>query len=425
MFLRAVTFLLLFPLMCFAKPLDKVAAIVNDSVITESELSAQVELLRAQIEAKRMEVPSEKALRRQVLDHLIDVELQLSLAKQHRLSVEETEIDRAIEKIASRNNLSLDAFQEALKGQGLSWKQYRENLKKEMILARLQQKAVAKDVMVSEEQIEDYMKNGFVPDRSQFVYHLQNIVVPLSEEPSPEQVLRAKNKALELLKKIKKGEDFNRIAIEQSSGEFALEGGDLGKRHLAELPELFAKEVIKMKAGEVAGPLRAGNGFQLIKLISASDETEKYKIQKTHVRHILLKPDASMTPEEVYKQAKNISTQLRAGKNFALMAKQYSLDAQSALNGGDLGWVGPGELIPEFEQAMTKLALHQISEPVKSVFGWHIIEVLERKKINDAKGYQRAQIKRFLEERKFIEAVQNWQQHLRATAYINIIDQTA
>ncbi len=403
--------------------LDKVVAVVNNSVITESELNKQVELTKKQILAQKMQVPADSILRKQVLQHLIDVNVQLQMAKQHGLAVDETELNQAIEKIAAANHATLTQLREEITKQGMTWNEYRENIRKEMLLSNLQQKAVGKDAFVTNEQVEQYLKaEGGIVDRTALTYHLQNIVIPLSEEPTSEQVKKAKNKAESLLTMIKKGDDFSRLAIENSSGEFALEGGDLGERHLAELPELFAKEVVNMKAGQVVGPLRAGNGFQLIKLVSIGGNNQHHVITKTHVRHILLKPDPSMLPEDSKKQVNNIYQQLKAGKDFALMAKQYSLDSASAVKGGDLGWVPPGVLVPEFENVMDKLSVNDISQPVKSQFGWHIIQVLGRKQEDDSEAFKKQQVRQFLQQRKFADAVQNWQQHIRSDAYVNIIE---
>ncbi|KTC80516.1 peptidylprolyl isomerase [Legionella cherrii] len=403
--------------------LDKVVAVVNNGVITESELNKQVELTRKQILAQKMQVPAAPVLRKQVLQHLIDVNVQLQMAKQHGLTVDDTELNQAIEKIAAMNHATLTQLREEIARQGMSWNEYRENIRKEMLLSHLQQKAVGRDAMVTNEQVEQYLKTeGGIVDRTALTYHLQNIVIPLNEEPTSEQVKKAKSKAEFLLTKIKKGDDFSRLAIENSSGEFALEGGDLGDRHLAELPELFAKEVVNMKVGQVVGPLRAGNGFQLIKLVSIGGENQHHIITKTHVRHILLKPDPSMLPQDSKKQVNNIYQQVKAGKDFALMAKQYSLDSASAVKGGDLGWVAPGVLVPEFEKVMDKLAVNEISPPVKSQFGWHIIQVLGRKQEDDSEAFKKQKVRQFLQQRKFAEAVQNWQQHIRSDAYINIIE---
>ncbi|MCL5272283.1 MAG: peptidylprolyl isomerase [Gammaproteobacteria bacterium] len=402
--------------------LDKVVAIVNNGVITSSELDAQLELSKKQIVAQKMQIPKDSVLRKQVLQHLIDIDLQLQLAKQNGITVDSAELNEAIERVATMNNLTLSQLREEITKQGITWQEYRRNIRKEMIISRVQQKAVGKDVQVTNEQVEQYLKTASTVDNSSATFHLQNIVIPLNEEPTTEELKNAKANAENLLAKIRKGEDFSRLAIEESSGELALEGGDLGERHLAELPEIFAKEVVKMKVGQVAGPLRTGNGFQLIKLVAIGGENQHHVITQTHVRHILLKPDASMLPSDSLKQVKNIYQQIKSGKDFALMAKQYSLDAASAVKGGDLGWVSPGELVPEFEKTMNNLPLHKVSQPVKSQYGWHLIEVIARKQKDDTDAFKKQQVRQFLQQRKFAEAVQNWQQHLRTEAYVNIVD---
>lgn len=404
-----------------AQALDKVVAVVNDNVITQSELDAQLTILRQQILAKNMPLPDEVTLRKQVLQHLIDVDLQLQLAKNNDISIDGMELDGAIAKIAADNKLSLTDLREEINKQGLDWEAYRESIRKEILMARLQQKAVGKDIVVSSQQVEDYLKTSS-HEKTHQLFRVANIVIPLPEEPTTEQVAKAQNKAKQLIVKIRNGEDFNRIAIAESSGEYALEGGDLGDRHLAELPEIFANKVIDMKVGEVAGPIRTGNGFQLIKLVSINENKEHHEVIKTHARHILLKQAANMTAEDAEKQINNLYQQLKSGKDFALMAKQYSLDAASAVNGGDLGWVVPDELVPQFSEAMSALPLHTVSKPVKSPFGWHLIEVLERKTIDDSEAYQRQQIRQLLQQRKFSEAVQNWKQHIRTDAYVNVMD---
>lgn len=402
--------------------LDKVVAVVNDNVITASELDRQVDVLRQQLAAKKVELPAEDVLRKQVLHHLIDVDIQLQLAKRNNITIDSAELDDSIERIAKNNNITLTDMREAIEKQGMSWDSYRENIQKEMVINRMQQQAVGKDIAISTQQVEDYLKTARVTEKEQQVYHLQNIVIPLPEEPTTEQVNRAMKKAQSLLVKLNNGADFSSLAIAESSGEYALEGGDLGDRQLPQLPELFAKKVIQMKVGEVAGPLRTGNGFQLIKLLELKGNDEHHEVTKTHVRHILIKPDMNMTEEEASKQVNNIYQQIKSGKDFGLMAKQYSVDAASAVKEGDLGWVTGDELVPQFAEAMEKLPIKQLSKPVKSPFGWHLIQVLERKKIDDSDAFKRQQVRQFLQQRKFAEAVQNWQQHLHADAYVNVLD---
>lgn len=424
--MRIIYSLLLLPALAFAAPiesLDKVVAVVNENVITQSELDAQTELLKQQLAAKNVEIPPLATLRKQVLQHLIDVDLQLQLAKNNDIEVDASEIDKTIEKIAQDNKLTLTELRDELSKQGLSWEAYRENLRKEMVIVRMQQKAIGKDIDVSAQQIEEYLKMAAVTEKAKQIYHVQNIVIPLSEEPTTEQINKARQKVNTLLSKLKHGADFSTMAIAESSDEYALEGGDLGDRHLAELPEIFANQVVKMKIGEVVGPIRTANGFQLIKLVSIKENEAHHEVVKSHVRHILLKQDISMTDAEAIKQANNLYEQLKSGKDFSLMAKQYSLDAASAVNGGDLGWVVPEELVPTFAEAMNSLPLHTISKPVKSPFGWHLIEVLERKSIDDSEAFKKQQVRLFLQQRKFAEAVQSWKQHIRTEAYVNITDE--
>jgi peptidyl-prolyl cis-trans isomerase SurA len=405
-----------------AQPLDKVVAVVNDNVITESELNAQIAILKQQLLAKQMQLPPEATLRKQVLQHLIDEDLQLQLAKNNGITVDSTDLDSAIAKIASENHLSLTQLREELSKQGLGWDAYRETIRKEMLINRIQQRSVGKEIVVSSQQVSDYLKTARHNEKTQQLFHLENLVIPLPEAPTTEQVSQAHEKARLLLSKIKPDQTFNQLAIAESTREFPLEGGDLGERHLAEMPEIFAEKVIDMQVGDVAGPIRTGNGFQLLKLVSINENQQRHEVQKTHVRHILLKQDANMTEAAATKQINNIYQQLKSGKDFALVAKQYSLDSASAAKGGDLGWVVSEDLVPSFATAMNALPLHTISQPVKSQFGWHLIEVLERKTVDDSKLFQRQQVRQFLQQRKFAEAVQNWQQHIRTDSYINIMD---
>lgn len=417
--------IVLLPIQGFAdekETLDKVVAIVNEEVITQSELDTQIELIRNQLISKNVKIPTEDVLRKQVLQHLIDVTLQLQLAKNNGVTVDSTELETTINKIAEDNKLTLSTLRQELAKQGMTWEMYRDNLRKEMIIARMQQKAIGKDIEITPQQVDDYLHTALAQAKEYLRYRVQNIVIPLSEEPTTQQINKAYAKAKFLLEKIKKGEDFSLLAVSESSDEYALEGGDLGERYLAELPEIFAKQVVKMQPGEVSGPIRAGNGFQLIKLVSTTDAQERHQVTKTHVRHILLKQDVSMTNDEALKQVNSLYEQLKSGKDFALMAKQYSLDSSSAVKGGDLGWVVPEELVKPFADAMAELPLHTISKPVKSQFGWHLIEVLDRKITDDSEAFKRQQVRMLLHQRKFNEAVQNWQQHLRTQSYVNIVD---
>lgn len=419
-----LTLLLVFITTTYSKQLlDKVIAVVDNGVITSSELNKQVEITKRQITAQNLPLPLPLAIRKQALQELINLHLQLQMAKQYSISIDNNEVNQAIERIAAMNHITLVEMQEEIKKQGMNWDEYHENIRKEILLSNLQQKVVGREVTITNDQVEHYLNTeGTIPDdRTQLTFHLKNIIVPVSENPSVDELQKARTEATRIIKQLKHASEFTHLLINRPKSTFVLEDNDLGERHLAEYPELYAKELVSMQEGQIVGPLKAGNGFHILKLVSIGGKSS-HLVNLTHVRHILLKPDANMLAEDAKKQVYNIYQQLKSGKNFETMAKQYSLDTASAVKGGDLGWVTPGELVPEFEKTMNHLPLNQISTPVKTQFGWHLIEVLGRKQQDDSKAFRKQQIRQYLHQKKFLEAVQNWQQHIRADAYIHVID---
>ena len=424
MLLRVIWIIFLLPIMVYAEPLDQVVAVVNDGVITTTELEAEVSSTKQQLLAKQAAMPSDDILRKQVLHHLIEVDLQLQLAKNNDIQVDESELDETIAKIAGDNKLTLTQLREELSKQGIGWDEYRTNIRKEMLMVRMQQQAVGRDIQVSSQQVEDYLKTAKHSEKNQYLYHVVNLVVPVVDEPTSGQLKKAEMKAHNILLKLKPTDDLSEVAIKESTKEYMIEADDLGERHLAELPDVFSNELVKMKVGDVSAPIRTGNGFHIIKLVSVNENKEHHYVTKAHVRHILLKQDAALTEADALRQVDNLYQQLKSGKDFAVMAKQHSLDAASAVKGGDLGWVMSDELVPEFAEAVNTLPLKTISRPVKTKFGWHLIEVLARDTIDDSEAYQRQQVRKFLQQRKFTDAVQNWKQHIYADAYIQITDKS-
>ena len=416
-----IAFLLL-SLMAFAQPLDYAVAEVNDMIITRSELDKHLADTKLQLQAAQQQIPSEDVLRKKVLEHLIDVHLQLQVAKTNNIVLEEEELDDIIHNIAVQNKITTEQLRAEIVKHNLDWNSYRENLKKEVLLTRTQQQAVAGDIRVSDRQVEDYLSDAIAEQVNQKKFHLQNIVVPVPEKPSVEEVNLARQKAQKLLNMVKSGDNFSQLAVTESSDEYALDGGDLGERYLAELPDVFAKEVVDMQVNQIKGPIRTPNGWQLIKLIAVNEEEIHHKIVKTHVKHILIKSGPQMTEAEAERFIQNLSHQLKAGKKFDVLAKQYSVDAATAVKGGDMGWVVSNELVPQFAEVMDKMHEGQISEPLKSPFGWHIMQVVERKTEDDSLAFQRQKVRAMLQQKRFEQAVQVWQQHIRAQAYINIID---
>lgn len=407
-----------------AETLDKMVAVVNNGVITQSQLDSKVREIEQQLRIQGKQLPSETLLKKQVLQQLILTDLQMQLAKMNHVEVDSTDLNRAIADIAKKNNVTVSQFRQTLQQKGIDWKTYRNNIKMELTLMRLQQKAVARDVAISEEQINDYLKTSKTTETSNQAYHLQNLVIPLNDEPSSKELAQAEKLAQQVKRKLQENSDFSAIVANQTDDEFLIEQHDLGTRHLPEMPELYAKQVVNMRIGQVVGPIRAGNGLQFIKLLSIKGNDPHHKVQKTHVRHILIKKVADATEAESENKAKSVYQRVKAGQDFSKLAKAYSADSVSGAKGGDLGWISPGETVPPFEDAMNKLKPGQISKPVKTGFGWHIIQVLGRKQVDDTESWQKQQVRQYLHQRKMMDAIQNWQQNLKAQAYVKILDKS-
>ncbi|WP_367607463.1 peptidylprolyl isomerase [Legionella sp. W05-934-2] len=407
-----------------ANTLDKMVAVVNDGVITQSQLEDRVAEIEQQLRIQGQEIPQRSILEKQVLQQLILTNLQLQLAKMNNIEVDSTEVNQAITQIAKKNNSTLSQFRQMMEQKGIDWKAYRNSIKTELTLMRLQQKAVAKDVAISEEQVNDYLKTSKSADMSNQAYHLKNLVIPLDDEPSSEQLAKAEKLAQNIQQALLKDPDFSKIVANQKADDFLLEQNDLGTRHLPEIPELYAKYVAKMRVGQILGPIRAGNGLQFIKLLSIKGNDPHHNVLKTHVRHILIKKTPDITETEAENKAISLYQRLKSGQDFARLAKAYSADTVSGGKGGDLGWISPGETVPPFEEAMNKLNLNEVGKPVKTGFGWHIIQVLERKNVDDTETWRKQQVRQFLHQRKMMDAVQNWQQNLKSQAYVKILDKS-
>lgn len=405
----------------FAERLDSVVAVVNDGVVTQRELDEKTEEWRQHLQAKHTPVPSDTVLQKQVLNRLIDESLQLQIASHSGLEIDNVELDDAISKIADQARLSVTELRQAIEKEGMNFESYRESIRKEMLVARMQQQAIGRDIIVSNEQVEDYLKTSLASEKASYVFHLQNLLIALPDEPTPDVLKGGEKKARTLLKVLQSGKDFDAVLANDKTDDYPLDVVDLGDRHLAELPELFARRVVEMEVGEIAGPIRTGNGFQLVKLVSVKKPNKHHDVMKTHVRHILIKQDASTTEADARRRSQNLYEQLKSGKSFAELAKQYSVDRASAVEGGDLGWVTPEELVPAFAEVMQSLPLKTVSKPVKTGFGWHLIEVLERKRVDDSEAYEKQQVRQYLQQRKFLEAVESWQQHVRSTSYVQIL----
>lgn len=404
-----------------AKPqtLDAVAAVVNNAIITKSEVVQQSKLIAKQIEQSGNALPDIETLQRQVLDNLIAKEVQHQFAKKTGIAITETALDNAIANIAKQNHMTVTEMREALNQEEIDYDSYRNNVRHQMEINQLQQRDIVSDIHVSEQEVNQFLlsPNGLGGVMNE--YRLGHILVPLSDSPSTEELDAATQKTQEILAQLRAGKDFAQVAFSESTGEQALNGGDLGWRKLAELPTIFEKVIPTLQIQQIPDPIRSGSGFHIIMLMDKRLASQmEQATSKTLVRHILIKTNAATSEKDAYQRISDIKYKITQGEDFAQLAKSHSTDLASAGNGGSLGWVTNDVLVPEFSDQMEKLAIQEISEPFQTSFGWHIVQVLDRKSQANDDTMMRQKAKEMLQQRKFEEKKEIWSRELLDEAYI-------
>lgn len=402
--------------------LDKIVAVVNSEVITESELNNEYTNIKNHLQKEQTPYSNEQKLRTQVLNQLIDQSVELQTASKAGIEVNDAELDQAIEGITKRNKMSLAELKENLKNEGLNFAEYRENVRKQMTIDKLLQHEIQPRISVSKQEVDKYLHSYAFEQQNVSEYLIEDIVIRLPEVPSSEQLHKANQQADEITKKLQQGESFESLAVVYSRGDTALQGGSLGWRRLEEIPSVFSEPVKTMQKNDVSNPIRAANGIHIIKLIDVKGQGGRHYIQETRARHILLKTTPRSDDAAIEAQLKKLQQQIKKDeKDFAELAKEYSEDRVSALKGGNLGWIQGDEMVPPFTQAMNQLEIGKISDPVKTQFGWHLIQVLERRNVDDTEDFQRRQIEKMLYQRNFQEQAMNFVQRMRDISYVNIL----
>ncbi|MDR2877289.1 MAG: peptidylprolyl isomerase [Chromatiales bacterium] len=397
--------------------IDRMVAIVNDDIITRTELDEQVKTVRAQLRQQRITPPAEDVLLRQVLEKMILERIQLQLAKQLSIIVDDDALNQAINGIATQNRLSLTEFRDVLQNEGYDFAEFRENIRKEMILVRLRQQSVDSRINITEQEVDNFLAIQRRQGLSNDEYRLGHILVSVPDGATPEQISAAQTRAKEILRQLREGADFSATAISSSDGQQALDGGELGWRRANELPTLFADIVPQMQVGDISEPIRSGSGFHIIKL-SDHRTSERHTVDQTHARHILKSVNELVDDDNARAAVLELRARALAGEDFAALAREYSQDPGSATNGGDLGWISPGQMVGEFERTMNELTPGEISQPVRTRFGWHIVQVLERRQHDDTEEYTRDTAREAIFRRKAEEENQTWLQRLREEAYV-------
>jgi peptidyl-prolyl cis-trans isomerase SurA len=398
--------------------LDRVVAVVNDKVILLSELDQQMTLTRERMASRGTPVPSADALRHQVLDQMIATRLQLQRAKRRGIHVSDEILNRALTHIARQNGFSLNEMPARLAAQGIDYKQFREHIRHEIVLRQLQQKAIDEHVVVTPAEVDQYMIAQAKQGHGNTQYHVYQILLRVPADASQAKASKIHQKAKKLYKTLEKnGSQFKAKAAAISNGRRALKGGDLGWLAGGQLPTSLANTILTMDTGEIAPPVKDADGWHILKL-AGKRARHKVIVTQTHARHILIKSNLLVSNSEAEQRLEHLRDKIEHGASFSKLAKKYSDDPGSASQGGDLGWLDPGTVVPAFQHKMDQLQPKQISQPFETQFGWHIVQVLGRRKQNQTKKSQHQRAYKAVLQRKKREKKDRWLRKLRAGAYV-------
>ncbi len=431
-----------------ASTLDAIVAVVNDDVVTRRELNAATAQIERQLQQKKVPMPPRPILENQVLERLILSQLELRAAERAGITVDDATLNAAIDNLARRNNMSLSQMQQNVEKDGMSFARFRDDVRRELLAARLRQKVVDSQIQISEQDVDSLRTQIGSPSEERpggndpgagnssggRQYHIAQILVAVPEGASPDQIATIKRQADNVLARLRKGEDFRQLAAGVSAGQQALEGGDLGWRDAEQLPTIFTNVVPKLQPGQFSELVRSPSGFHIVKLLevrgggsrNATSRPERPTptvagvVNQTRARHILLKTSPELPDDEARRRLEQLRQRIEAGEDFAALARAHSNDKASGARGGELGWVSPGMLVPEFEQELGNLQANQMSAPFKTQFGWHIVQVLERRQGQASPETERARVREALFRRRSDEEWELWLRRLRDEAYVEI-----
>jgi peptidyl-prolyl cis-trans isomerase SurA len=399
--------------------LDRIAAIVNDGIVLKSELDDQMDAVTKRLQEQKVELPPESVLRQQVLERLILQEIQAQRAKHVGLSISDEQLNGALQEIAQRNKIPFDQLPTALAAQGVDYKQYRESMRKELTLSTLRQRDVIAHINVSPHELEQYLARQ-ASQAANDEFNISHILLSLPQAATPEQFAEITKKAKDIAARAAKGEDFGQLAIANSNSQTALDGGQLGWRKGSQLPQFILDLVTKMKPGEVSAPVRTPSGYNIVKLNERRSGQAQVIVNQIHVRHILMKPNELDDDATVREKLVKIRQRILNGEDFAGIASATSEDPGSAPDGGDLGWASPGTFVPEFDKAIADLKPNEISQPFKTRYGWHIVQMLGTRTYDSTDDVRRQKAFAAIRESKADEETELWLRRLRDEAFVEI-----
>jgi len=397
--------------------IDQVVAIVDDDVIMASELRERLAAVNENLVARGIEPPPEEELIRETLDRLILESIQLQMGTRVGVRISDAQLNAAVQRIAAQNRMTTDEFRQALEARGQSYAEMREQLRREMIIQRVQAGNVNQRIQITEQEVDNFIATQEGQKVTQPEYRILHALLPLSPDAGDSEVAAAEKQVGRVLERIRAGESFE-AAVSASTSPGQFRGGDLGWRKLDDLPTLFSDVAPTLEIGETAGPIRSDSGFHLVYLADATGGEQM--VAQTEVRHILIKPSEIMTDEQARELAADLRRRALEGADFAELAREYSEDIGSAAEGGNLGWTAPGQMVPEFEATMAETPVGEISEPVRTQFGWHILEVTGRREQDMTDEAARARAMNYLHDRKYQEELDAWLRQIRDEAFVDI-----
>ncbi len=399
--------------------LDRVVAVVDSGVVMESQLNQRVQDIIGRLRSDGIELPPKEVLEEQILERLIIEEIQLQIGDQAGVKISDAELNRALSMIASENSMNLEQFKESLDANNDSYVKLRDQVRKELIIQRVQRGKVGANIEISEQEIENFLNSEEGRSKLAEQYNVQQILLSLSSSASENEVNLVKEKGADLIERYKEGESFEKLAATYSSDQNALEGGSLGWRKSSELPSLFSNVVVKMKVGEISELIRSGAGFHIIRLSEKRGDVVKFEDQ-TLVRHILIQSSEIRSENQTKELINEIHQELIDGEDFKQLARQHSEDPGSKMEGGELGWSSPDSFDPAFEAVMNSIDIGEMSKPFQSSFGWHILEVLDRRNEDISDDVRKNRAYSIIFNRKFEQELQRTLIELRSESYVDI-----
>ncbi|MBT7334863.1 peptidylprolyl isomerase [bacterium] len=399
--------------------IDAIVAVVEEDVVLASELKSRYDQVVRQMKEQKMQLPQDEVLVSQIMERLVLESIQHQEAARRGVEIDDETLTRAVMSFAQGNNLTLEQFQQALAADGIGYRQFREEIRSEMLISRLQRNLINRRISISDKDIQGLLNSPYYQQLFSDEYRVGHILLSLAERASDEAEAKAEAEAAEIVAELRGGADFAQMAIARSSSSRALEGGDLGWRRAGELPSLFSEDVLEMQVGDIADPIRTSGAIHIIKLLEQRGAGTQTIIE-TNVRHILVRPSEIRSPQETQELIQEIKQEIDGGADFAELAKTHSQDPASALNGGDLGWSPPDAFVGQFGEAMAAQAIGGVSEPFLTQFGWHILQVLDRREQDMSDEARKNMAVEILHKRRFEEEQEEWLKEIRDEAFVEL-----